>query len=288
VTLAVALLLAATTQQPKLSFVKDIVPIFTKAGCANSNCHGSIRGQNGFKLSLFGYEPELDFDAIVKAQDARRINRAEPAKSLILLKPTFGVSHGDGERFKVGSLEYNAILEWLREGATFDSPGSPRLKTLTITPEETTMVGLGASQQLKAIGVYTNGAREDLTLKMQFTANDESVVDVSPTGEVRPKRAGETAVMVRTLGKAVAARIAVVEKPPMDFYPEVPRNNFVDELIFAKLKRLNIVPSELSSDEEFIRRVYLDTIGLLPTFGRRSSAIYSGSGCWIRDGKAGG
>src|SRR5215813_5576699 len=98
-------LAAAVTQQPKLSFVKDIVPIFTKAGCANSNCHGSIRGQNGFKLSLFGYEPELDFDAIVKQQDARRINRAEPAKSLILLKPTFSVSHGGGERFKVGSLE---------------------------------------------------------------------------------------------------------------------------------------------------------------------------------------
>src|SRR5215469_18903496 len=98
---AVLLLLAAAPFRgadsapaaPKLSFVNDIVPIFTKAGCANSNCHGSIRGQNGFKLSLFGYEPELDFDAIVKQQDARRINRAEPAKSLILLKPTFSVSH---------------------------------------------------------------------------------------------------------------------------------------------------------------------------------------------------
>ena len=132
----VTLLLLAAATQPKLSFVKDIVPIFTKSGCANSNCHGSIRGQNGFKLSLFGYEPELDFDAIVKAQDARRINRADPAKSLILLKPTFGVSHGGGERFKVASLEYNAILEWIRQGATFDSPGSPRLKTLRVTPEE--------------------------------------------------------------------------------------------------------------------------------------------------------
>src|SRR6266852_2486318 len=164
------LLLAAAAQQPKLSFVKDIVPIFTKSGCANSNCHGSIRGQNGFKLSLFGYEPELDYDAIVNAQDGRRIERADPAKSLILLKPTFSVSHGGGERFKTGSLEYNAILAWVREGATFDSPG----------------------------------------------------------GEIRAKRAGETAIMVRTLGKAVAARIAVVEKPPLAKYPETPRNNFID------------------------------------------------------------
>src|SRR5215467_13204690 len=143
-------LTAAPDARPRLSFVKDIVPIFTKSGCANSNCHGSIRGQAGFKLSLFGYEPELDYEAIVKAQDGRRINRADPAKSLILLKPTFSVSHGGGERFKPGSLEYNAILAWVREGATFDSPGSPRLKTLRVTPEESTLVGLGAKLQLKA------------------------------------------------------------------------------------------------------------------------------------------
>src|SRR5216683_3226775 len=259
------LLLAATAQQPKLSFVKDIVPIFTKSGCANSNCHGSIRGQNGFKLSLFGYEPELDYEAIVKAQDGRRIDRADPAKSLILLKPTFSVSHGGGERFKTGSLEYDAILAWVREGATFDSPGSPRLKTLRVTPEETTLVGLGTRRQLKAVGAYTDDSTEDLTLKVQYTANDESVIDVSPSGEIRAKRAGETAIMVRTLGKAVAARIAVVEKPPLAKYPETPRNNFIDELVFTKLTRLNIIPSALSSDEEFVRRVYLDTAGLLPT-----------------------
>src|SRR5438132_7803731 len=144
-TIAVTLLmLAATGQQPKLSFVKDIVPIFTKSGCANSNCHGSIRGQAGFKLSLFGYEPDLDFDAIVKNQDGRRINRFEPAKSLILQKPTFSVPHGGGERFQVGSLEYEAILDWVRDGATYDSAGSPRLKTILVTPEEVTLVGLNS------------------------------------------------------------------------------------------------------------------------------------------------
>src|SRR5712671_4347282 len=107
----------AAVDKPKLSFVKDIVPIFTKSGCANSNCHGSIRGQAGFKLSLFGYEPDLAYDAIVKAQDGRRINRTDPAKSLILMKPTFSTPHGGGERFKVASLEYEAILDWIRDGA---------------------------------------------------------------------------------------------------------------------------------------------------------------------------
>ena len=262
---AVAPMAAATGEKPKLSFVKDIVPIFTKSGCANSNCHGSIRGQAGFKLSLFGYEPDLDYNAITKAQDGRRINRTDPAKSLILMKPTFSIPHGGGERFKAGSLEYEAILNWIKEGATYDSAGSPRLKTIRVQPEEVTLIGLGSKQQLSVSGTYTDGSGEDLTHKVQYTANDESVVDVGPNGEISAKRAGETAIMVRTLGKAVAARIAVIETPPMKNYPEVPRNNFIDDLVFAKMKRVNIVPSALSSDNEFVRRVYLDTIGLLPT-----------------------
>src|SRR2546423_5788342 len=178
----------AAGDKPKLSFVKDIVPIFTKSGCANSNCHGSIRGQAGFKLSLFGYEPDLDYNAIVKAQDGRRINHADPAKSLILLKPTFSLPHGGGERFKVGSLEYEAILDWLRDGATYDSAGSPRLKVLRVTPEEITLIGVGTKHQLTASGTYTDGSTEDLTRKVQYTPNDESVVEVSPSGEIKTLR----------------------------------------------------------------------------------------------------
>jgi hypothetical protein len=255
---------AATKEKPKLSFVNDIVPIFTKFGCAGSNCHGSIRGQAGFKLSLFGYEPELDYNAIVKGGDGHRINRADPAKSLILLKPTASVEHGGGERFKVGSLEYEAILDWLKDRATYDSAGSPRLRTIRVTPEEVTLVGLHTKERLAVSGTYTDGTTEDLTHKVQYSANDESVVEVSPNGELSARRTGETAIMVRTLGKAVAARIAVIEKPPQN-YPEVPRNNFIDDLVFSKLKRVNLVPSPLSSDAEFLRRVYLDTVGLLPT-----------------------
>jgi hypothetical protein len=270
-----AALAAAAGEKPKLSFVKDIVPIFTKSGCANSNCHGSIRGQAGFKLSLFGYEPDLDFDAIVKNQDGRRIDRSDPARSLILLKPTFSMPHGGGERFKVASLEYEAILDWLRDGATYDSAGSPRLKTLRVTPEEITLIGLGTKHQLSATGTYTDGSSEDLTRKVQYMPNDESVVEVSPSGEIQTRRVGETAIMVRTLGKAVAARIAVVAEPPMANYPEVARNNFVDDLVFAKLRRLNIVPSPLSPDYEFLRRVYLDTVGLLPTLDETREFVES-------------
>ena len=264
-----------STATPQLSFVNDIVPIFTKSGCANSNCHGSIRGQNGFKLSLFGYEPELDYRAIVKDGNGRRIDRANPAHSLVLMKPTFQTAHGGGERFKTGSLEYAAILDWIRSGAPYDSPGSPRLQTVAVTPAEITLPGAGAQARLAVKGTYTNGATEDLTRKVQYSPNDESVVSVNPAGEIMARRPGETAVMVRTLGKAVAARIAVIGNAPLENYPEPARNNFIDELVFAKLRRLNIVPSDRSSDGEFLRRVYLDTIGLPPTLAETREFLES-------------
>ena len=250
---------------PRVSFLRDVIPILTKSGCAGSNCHGSIRGKNGFKLSLFGYDPDLDYVAITQASDGRRIDHDEPEQSLILRKPTFQMAHGGGVRFKVGSLEYAAILEWIEDGATFDSPNSPRLESLRVEPQKITLVGIGSKAQLSAIASYTDGSRQDITGKVQYNANDESVVEVDRTGEIKSLRAGETAIMVRTLGKAVAARIEVVAEPPMQDYPEIPRHDFIDEFVFSKLRRLNVIPSELSTDNEFLRRVYLDTVGVLPT-----------------------
>jgi hypothetical protein len=259
----------------KLSFTNDIVPIFTKSGCANSNCHGSIRGQAGFKLSLFGYEPQLDYQAIVKDQDGRRIDRKNPQQSLILRKPTFAIPHGGGERFKVGSLEYNGIVEWIQQGAEYDIPGAPRLQNLRVSPEELLLSGLDSRGQITVTGEYTDGAKADLTHKVQYTPNDESVAEVSPAGEIKPLRAGETAIMVRTLGKALAVRLAVVKDNPMANYPTVARNNFIDERVFTKLRRLNIVPSPLSGDYEFLRRIYLDTLGILPTLDETQRFIDS-------------
>ena len=256
---------AFAVDRPRVSFLRDIVPILTKSGCAGSNCHGSIRGKNGFKLSLFGYGPDLDYVAITQASGGRRIDRDQPEQSLILRKPTFQMAHGGGVRFEVGSLEYAAILEWIQDGAAFDSPNSPRLESLTVNLQKITLVGIGSKAQLSAIASYTDGSRQDMTRKVQYDANDESVVEVGRDGEITSLRAGETAIMVRTLGKAVAARIEVVAQPPMKDYPEIPRHNFVDEFVFSKLRRLNVIPSGLSADNEFLRRVYLDTVGVLPT-----------------------
>ena len=252
--------IAAAREEPKLSFVKDVVPIFTMAGCAGSNCHGSIRGQNGFKLSLFGYEPDLDFKAI-----GPRIDRDHPEQSLILLKPTMQKPHGGGVRFAVDSLQYRTILDWIKGGASYDSAGSPRIATLTVYPPEVTLTGEGATQQLIATATYTDGTRRDVTHLVAYSSNGPDTVQVSADGKIQGLKAGETAVMVRTLGQAVAAKIYVPQAPLAHAFPNVTRNNYMDEWVFSKLKRLNIEPSGLSSDEHFLRRVYLDTVGLLPT-----------------------
>jgi len=248
-------------EEPKLSFAKDVVPIFTMGGCATSNCHGSIRGQNGFKLSLFGFEPEPDFAAITD-----RINRDKPAESLVLMKPTAQEEHGGGFRFAVDSLEYRTILEWIKNGAPYQSDKSPRIASLKVFPEERILAGVGATQQLVATATYTDGTRRDVTHLVQYSSNDPDTVEVTRDGKVKGLQVGETAIMVRTLGQAVAAKIYVPQPALAKAQQKaVPRNNFIDEHVFAKLERLNVEPSELSSDADFLRRVHIDTIGLLPT-----------------------
>jgi uncharacterized protein DUF1549/uncharacterized protein DUF1553/Big-like domain-containing protein len=259
---AAPLSVVAARETPKLSFVKDVVPVFTMAGCAGSNCHGSIRGQKGFKLSLFGYEPEIDHEAILP-----RIDRANPEKSLVLTKPTFQIQHGGGLRFAVGSLEYRTILEWIRGGATFDSAGSPRIASLSVFPEERILTGAGATHQLIATAKYTDGTSRDVTHLVQYSSNNPDVVQVSADGKIKALQAGETAVMVRTLGQAVASKIYVPQPLPAKTASPLRTqpHNYIDEHVFAKLERLNLTPSTLSSDEHFLRRIYLDAIGFLPT-----------------------
>ena len=265
--LAAALLTASSALQaqnsPKLSFVNDVVPVFTMAGCAGANCHGSIRGQHGFKLSLFGYEPPIDYKAITDPE-AHRIDLKNPEQSLILLKPTFQKPHGGGKRFAVGSLQYQTILDWIAQGASFDSPGSPRIQTLTVTPAQQTLVNAGSAVNLKALATYSDGTVRDMTRLVQYSANDPSVVEVSPDGQVKALARGETTIMIRTLGQAVGARVEVVgEKCGAQAKPE--SNNYIDDRVFTKLSRLCVAPSGLALDSDFLRRVYLDAIGTLPS-----------------------
>jgi hypothetical protein len=248
----------------KLSFLHDISPILTQKGCTGSNCHGSVRGKAGFKLSLFGARPDLDFEEVVKANGGRRINRDRPEESLLLRKPTFQEAHGGGERFKVGSLEYQAILEWISTGLEYDT-GSPKLEEITIYPEERILAGVGSRQHLIVTGRLSDRSQVDLTQQVRYTSNDESIATVDEAGEITAKRRGETSIMVRTLGQAVVAKIDVIEQAPGPDYPVVSTGSALDVPVFAKLRKLGIVPSKLADDSVFLRRAYLDTLGVLPT-----------------------
>jgi hypothetical protein len=248
-----------------ISFVSDIAPILTQKGCAGSNCHGSIRGKGDFKLSLFNSHPDLDYREILENEEGRRVNLKDVERSLILQKPTFGIPHGGGERFQVGAPEYVTIKEWLSQKAPYDSGTAPRLLKIEVFPKERILVGQGSKQRLIVTGFYSDGSERDLTRKVQYSSSDESIISVDEVGGVTTRRKGETAVMARILGKAAVAKMAVIDQPPLSAYPAVATNNFIDEIVFEKLRRLNIIPSELSEDSIFIRRVFLDTLGVLPT-----------------------
>lgn len=252
-------------RQMETSFLNDVAPILTQRGCAGSNCHGSLRGKNGFKLSLFTSRPDLDYQEILQNDDGRRVNLPDPENSLVLLKPTYSVVHGGGQRFGIDSVQYRAILAWLSSGAPYDIGTSPRLAKIEVHPKERFLVGTEATQQLVVTGTYTDGTRRDLTRRVQYSCADDSVASVNENGAVRARKRGETAIMIRTLGKTAVARVAVIDEPPPPDYPGVAPYNRIDELVFARLKKLNVIPSELSDDSIFQRRVFLDTVGVLPT-----------------------
>ncbi|HYO84154.1 MAG TPA: DUF1549 domain-containing protein [Bryobacteraceae bacterium] len=258
-----AITVKPSARTPGVSFINDISPIFTMSGCAGSNCHGSIRGQRGFKLSLFGNDPKLDYDAIAGG-NAGRIDRKQPEKSLLLTKATAETPHGGGFRFAPDSLQYRTIADWIRQGAPYDTDDSVRVTDLKVYPEERILSGKDSRQQLVAVATYSDGSIRDVTHLVQYSSNSPDTVQVDGKGMVKALQTGETAVMVRTMGKAVAARILIASGPTAKDYPAVTSSNYIDDHIFSKLRKLNIRPSPMSTDEQFLRRVYLDTTGMLP------------------------
>ncbi|MEW5975813.1 MAG: DUF1553 domain-containing protein [Acidobacteriota bacterium] len=251
-----------------LDFASDIAPLFSRVGCNSGNCHGSLNGQAGFKLSLFGYDPGADYEAIAIQGEGRRIDLTDPAASLILQKPTFGIAHGGGRLFGNDSLEYRTLFEWIAAGAPRGEAGGPRLERFMVFPEgERILAGRGAEQQLVVIGKYSDGREVDMTHRVHYTSADESVASVNSDGRITAGRDGETSVMIRSVGAIGVARIAVVSRPPLAETKPAPRHNFIDDHVFDKLRRLRILPSDLCSDGEFIRRVSLDLVGTLPEAG---------------------
>jgi hypothetical protein len=244
------------------SFAGDILPVLTKLGCNGGGCHGALNGQSGFKLSLFGYEPEPDYEMIVQKHDGRRINRAEPARSLLLEKPTFKVKHGGGKILREDSADYRALLDWIAAGAPRQD-GERRMTSLRIWPRENLIYGKDTKQALLVTARFSDGSEKDVTSLVKFSSNDDSIAAVSPAGVVTALRGGETAVVVRAPGLTAAAKAGVIlDNRPV---PELEVYNFVDRHVAAKLKALHIPPSPAASDEEFLRRASLDITGVIPT-----------------------
>ncbi len=253
----------ATADVP-VSFAREVQPILTKAGCNAGSCHGSQHGRGGFKLSLFGFDPAFDYLQIVQSNEGRRIVPNDPERSILLAKPALVMEHGGGEKLKHNGRDYTRIRLWLEDGApTPNAKTDPEVTKLEVFPASRLMTA-GEQQQLSVTAIWSDGRREDVTSTAQFDALNDSVAAVTPTGLITAKDAGETHVMIRFGGGAEVAQVtlpfAKVEK-----FPEVPANNFIDTKLIAKWKDLGLTPSPLCSDDEFLRRLYLDAIGTLPT-----------------------
>ncbi len=248
------------------NFRNNVIPVMTKVGCNSGACHGALAGKNGFKLTLRGYDPEVDYDTLLRQSVGRRVSLADPSASLVLLKPTFTIPHGGGKRFAPDSLEYRILSQWIAEGAPGPAASDPEVTGLDVYPATATLQP-NAEQQLVVLAKYSDGHTEDVTHWVRYSSANEGVANVDDGGHVKINGPGEAAVTLGNLSRVLYSRLTVPYPAQIadDAYAKFPRRNYIDDLVLAKLKKLHIAPSGLSSDAVFIRRAYLDAAGILPS-----------------------
>ncbi|MBX6311917.1 MAG: DUF1549 domain-containing protein, partial [Isosphaeraceae bacterium] len=270
-TLALLVLIAGPvrgTERPaRPTFERDIVPILTRAGCNAGACHGKARGQNGFQLSLLGFDPDFDFDAIAKEGRGRRVFPAAPEESLLLRKASAAVPHGGGRRLEPGSPFYETVLHWIKDGLPRTPADAPRPVKVAVEPTERVLPPRG-ELRVKVTAIYSDGSSEDVTHLAAFQSSESAVVAVDADGLVQAGPIpGEATISARFAGLFANCDITIPlpGSVPADLYDRLPRRNFIDGLVWAKLQKLGITPSEPAGDATFQRRAYLDVIGRLPT-----------------------
>lgn len=252
--------------QPTVDFENDLQPIFTRFGCTSGPCHGKARGQGGFQLSLLGFDHDFDYDAITKEGRGRRIFAAVPERSLLLAKPSGMVPHGGGIRLAEGGPEYSTILKWIREGMPRAVPNAPRLQRLTVTPDQIVMEN-GKTQSLTVTAYFDHGSSRDVTSLSAFQSNESPIASVDSDGVVTAGSiTGNAAVMARFMDQICVCEITIprTENVSDDEYAALPRSNFIDDLVWDKLQRLNITPSDACDDHTFLRRATTDICGRIP------------------------
>jgi hypothetical protein len=249
---------------PPVHFANDVVPLFSKLGCNSGGCHGKASGQNGFKLSVFGFDPEADYDALVKEARGRRVFAASPLHSLVVAKPTARMPHGGGRRIEMGSRDEELLVEWIKQGMPRGRADAPHAVALEVHPAER-VLGFQSNQQILATAIFSDGSRRDVTAAAGYTCNASQVAEADHQGLVTTgKVPGEAAITVNYMGRVAAVRIQVPRIGGPEPYPYLPVHNAVDELVWAKLRTMGIVPSPLADDAMFLRRLYLDAIGTVP------------------------
>ncbi len=249
----------------KFNFENDIETIFSRFGCNAAGCHGKAEGQNGFKLSVFGFDPAADFAALTMEARGRRVFPAAPENSLLLRKMTGQMPHGGGNRVARASADYETVRAWIAAGMPFGATDDPKVKAIRVEPGERVLAFHGR-QQLRVVARYSDGRETDVTALAKFQTNNEALAAVSATGLVTANDVpGDAAIMASFLNAVDTFRIVVPRGERIDHYPTLPENNFIDRLVNQKLHKLNILPSEAADDADYLRRVYLDVIGKLPT-----------------------
>jgi hypothetical protein len=248
------------------SFRNHVIPLMTKAGCNSGACHGALAGKGGMKLSLRGYDPTTDHFVITRQALGRRVDKVQPAHSLILLKPTMAVQHAGGQKLEVGSRDYQIFSDWIASAAPPPTRDDVRVQRLEVFPAEAVLKPKDTLQVLVRAW-YSDGHAEDVTPWVKFSSSEDLVANVDDTGKVIVKGNGEASITVWFSNLVAAARILAPQAYTIDprVFTAAPRHNKIDDLVLRKLETLHIPPSGLCSDHEFIRRAYLDAAGILPT-----------------------
>ncbi|MCA9059428.1 MAG: DUF1549 domain-containing protein, partial [Planctomycetaceae bacterium] len=254
----------ALTQAVPVDFIREVNPLMGKVGCNQGTCHGAAAGKNGFKLSLRGYDPLYDYRALVDDISGRRFNRSDPAQSLMLLKPTQAVPHEGGFLFDEQSRSYRIIEQWIAEGCHYNAD-SARVTGIEVAPASVMLQRRGDGQQLIVIASYSDGSTRDVTRDAVFDTSNFEVCIVSKFGRIEAVRRGEAAALVRYEGNYSAVPVSVLGNRDGFEWQPAPEYNFVDTQVNNRLQQLRILPSGDATDAEFLRRVYLDIIGVPPS-----------------------
>jgi hypothetical protein len=261
---ALALLPPVSAQAGAVSFRNDVMAVLSRAGCNQGACHGNQNGKNGFKLSLRGQDPDFDLDALTRDMLGRRTDRLHPEDSLILAKATSRVPHEGGKRFEQNSLEYRLLYRWIADGMRPNPPNAPVLRRLEVKPSQQVLIEPADRVPLRVRAVFSDGSVRDVTRLSVFEISNP-VVRVDADGVAQRQNMGETTILVRYLNRQVAVQLAFVPARPNFVWPDPPEANYIDHHVFAKLRSLRMVPSPLACDSVFLRRIYLDGLGILPT-----------------------